>query len=520
MANRWKHARRQNSLAPIAAVVLAGITAALALAGAVLWPSPTNLSATPNASRLVSLASDPTTGDLIAVWEDHGVAEWEEILSRRWDRASESWMTVENMSQFDWLDGAPALLFDSLGRGHLLWTRRYSDYLGAPQDGTDLMWRYWDGVGWAPEEVLLHVDSFLPGDYGLVLAETSDAVLLFVVWDGGFRQTKFQDGAWSALTPWNYDLEVGFAQVLVDEAGTWHVAGYGPNNDEAAPWFYDAYYVTYDGANWSEPLNLSYTDGVAQAVGMAFDGQGQLHFLWSDPGSIYSPETLKSAIWERIYDGVDWSPNVEVSEDNPDQGINSFSLATDVSDTLYLAWSEGILVDNAHTNLDIYYRTGDGTTWDAEEQVYTVTAESRYPVLVVDTEAASIAWEEGAISDQDIYFSRKTIVLPDLCRTVSGISISGETMGVTGMPYTFAAMASPPTATLAISYTWQASEQSPVVDTGGLVNLVDFTWDMTGTKAITVTVQNCGGATVTATHAITITALEHTHHIYLPFIWK
>jgi hypothetical protein len=511
MAHKWKRA-------PIAAAVLVSVTAALALASAVLWPPPTNLSATPNASRLASLASDPTTGDLVVVWEDRGVAEWEEILGRRWDRASESWTAVENMSQFDWLDSAPALLFDSLGHGHLLWTRRYSDYLGAPQDGTDLVWRYWEGTGWLPEEVLLHVDSFLPGDYGLVLAETSDAVLLFVVWNGGFRQAEFRNGAWSALTPWDYSLDVSLAQVLIDEAGTWHAAGYGPNNDDLAPWFYDAYYVTYDGANWSEPLNLSYTDGVAQALGMAFDGQGQLHFLWSDPGSIYSPQTLKSAIWERIYDGVAWSPNVEVTEDNADQAINSFSLTSDVSNTLHLAWSEGIMVNNAHADLDIYYRTGDGATWDVEQQVYTPTAESRYPVLAVDTEFASIAWEEGPVLDQDIYISRKDITSPDLCRGITNVSISGATTGTSGTPYTFAAMASPPTATLTITYTWQASEQPPVVSSGGLVNLVNLAWDITGTKSITVTAQNCS-ATVSATHAITITIPEHTH-VYLPFIWK
>lgn len=504
----------QRSLFVLAIILAVGGTTALGTSR--MWPWPINLSAAPGASRQPEAAFDPATGDLIVVWEDHGIAQREEIVGRRWDRLSSSWLPLENLSQSDWQDGGPALLFDGLGHGHLLWTRRYAAIQGAPTDGTDLMWRYWDGAEWLPEETLLHVDSYLPGTYGLVLTESPGAVLLFLVWNGGFRQAKFERGDWSDLTPWDYRLNMQFAQALVDEEGKLHVAGYGPNSSDLAPWFYDAYYTSYDGTEWREPLNLSFTDGVASAVGMAFDKRGDLHFLWSDPGSLYSPESPKSAIWERIYDGNGWSSNAEITDYNPDQAINSFSLAADISSTLHLGWSEGIMNGGAHTGLDVYYRMGDGTSWAPEEMVYTSTTESRYPVLAIDPESSSLIWEEGPLRDQDIFFSRQVHIPPGLCRSISDVNIIGPRAGTVGAAYAFAALASPPTASLSITYTWQASEQSLSVHPSGLVDWEELTWYLAGTKAITVTAKNCGEA-VSATHTIELKALDR---VYLPLITK
>jgi hypothetical protein len=89
---------------------------------------------------------------------------------------------------------------------------------------------------------------------------------------------------------------------------------------------------------------------------------------------------------------------------------------------------------------------------------------------------------------------------------------------VVGLPHTFTAWAKPPTATLTITYTWKADEQTPILQTGGHVNLVDWTWETTGTKAITVTAENCDG-TVTSTHAISIEAQRY-RYAYLPLIIK
>ncbi len=371
------------------------------------WAPVENLSVSSAPSNWAQLAFNPASGELFVVWEE-GPFGQEEVVGRRWLPTSRSWTPMENLSNSAWKDEGPALLFDWQGQGHLLWVRRYAAASGAPADGTDVMWRLWDGTTWSAEEVLLHLDAFLPGVYGLVLTETPDSVLLFVVWNGGFRQAEYRAGVWSELTAWDYSLGVSFAQVLVDGTGRWHVAAYGPNNVGLEPWFYDAYYLSHDETGWSAPLNLSDDTGVANMVGMAFDVQGKLHFLWSDPAYLYSSESLKSALWERVWDGSAWSDNTEVTAYNNNQAINGFSLTTDDNGRLHLAWSEGTWIGGTHTNLDIYYQSGDGTTWGPEEKVYTSTAESRYSVLATGGDEVFLVWQEGLSANSEVYFSRST----------------------------------------------------------------------------------------------------------------
>lgn len=483
------------------------------------WHLPANLSDISGRSFQTSVAREPSSGTLFVTWTDDGVAEREEILGRRWDQTYQSWLPTENLSQSEpWQrDGGAALVFDDHGHGFVVWTRTYAVSQGAPSDGYDVLWRSWDGSAWSTEAVLLHGDAYLPGSpgtFGLIPVETSDSIVLFIVWGTGYRTTEYLNGSWSEPSPWT-DLDVTLAQIIADDEGTLHAAAFGENsiNWGYNGWFQDAYYLTHDGTSWSVPLNLSFTDGVANYVGLAFDGNGQLHFLWSDPGSPYSDESLKSAIWERVKDGASWTPNAEATVYDEDQAINGFSLTADGSGILQLAWSEGLLVDGSQTDLDIYYQTGDRKAWGTEEEVNASSGESRYPVVVAG-DGAFIFWQEGPTLDRDVYFSRQIAAGP--CQSLTEVSIEGPATGNVGQTHLFSAASAPLTATWPVTYTWQAAQQSTVIHGGGFIDTVDFTWSLTGTKAITVTAKNCGEA-VTATHTIELASLER---VYLPLITK
>ena len=86
---------------------------------------------------------------------------------------------------------------------------------------------------------------------------------------------------------------------------------------------------------------------------------------------------------------------------------------------------------------------------------------------------------------------------------LAGVAVAGPMTGVVQAGYTFTATASPITATVPVTYVWQATGQSPVTNTGGLSDTVAFTWNTTGTQAITATAANAGG-TVTSTHVMSI----------------
>lgn len=98
------------------------------------------------------------------------------------------------------------------------------------------------------------------------------------------------------------------------------------------------------------------------------------------------------------------------------------------------------------------------------------------------------------------------------------VDIIGPTQGITQTGYTFAAAVTPITTTQPISYVWQAAAQVPVTHTNrGLSDTISFTWDLTGTQAVTVTAINVVGV-VTDTHAIDIDETTGTNSVYLPIV--
>ena len=102
------------------------------------------------------------------------------------------------------------------------------------------------------------------------------------------------------------------------------------------------------------------------------------------------------------------------------------------------------------------------------------------------------------------------------CYALTGVTINGPTTGITNTAYAFTATVSPPTATLPVTYTWQATGQTPVPHiVYSLSDTAAFTWTIPGTQVVTVTAANCGGSDV-ETHTITIRLPQWT--IYLPVI--
>ncbi|HNT74577.1 MAG TPA: hypothetical protein PKH77_06125 [Anaerolineae bacterium] len=82
---------------------------------------------------------------------------------------------------------------------------------------------------------------------------------------------------------------------------------------------------------------------------------------------------------------------------------------------------------------------------------------------------------------------------------VTGVAISGPTMGLTDTAYTFTATVQPPNASMPITYTW-----TPAPDSGQGTAHASYTWATAGTKQVSVTAENGGSAT--DSHEIVISA--------------
>lgn len=111
---------------------------------------------------------------------------------------------------------------------------------------------------------------------------------------------------------------------------------------------------------------------------------------------------------------------------------------------------------------------------------------------------------------------RRGALRPLSCEPLAGVDILGPETGVVDTTYAFLGVVSPITATLPITYSWKAAGQVPVVRPGGgATNTIEFAWEVTGTKLVTVTVANDCVGTQSDHHSVTIGPRQP---LYLPFI--
>jgi hypothetical protein len=96
------------------------------------------------------------------------------------------------------------------------------------------------------------------------------------------------------------------------------------------------------------------------------------------------------------------------------------------------------------------------------------------------------------------------------------VAVNGPVTNLVNTTGSFTATVSPLTVTQPFTYTWQATGQPDIVQTGGFTDTVAYTWTITGTKTITVTVENGVDEPVTTTHTVAVEPLR----VYLPMVLK
>ncbi|MCD4738175.1 MAG: hypothetical protein K8R89_02810 [Anaerolineae bacterium] len=148
--------------------------------------------------------------------------------------------------------------------------------------------------------------------------------------------------------------------------------------------------------------------------------------------------------------------------------------------------------------------------WQATGQV------STSHVISASADVLSFTWETTGTKTLTVTANNAGGVLVSATHTLTitatpflsltTLALDGPATGVAGSPYTFTAQAGPVTATLPITYSWQATGQiSRTEVVTALRHTLVFTWPVAGTQQLTVTATN-GGPPLSATHRVTITA--------------
>ncbi len=130
---------------------------------------------------------------------------------------------------------------------------------------------------------------------------------------------------------------------------------------------------------------------------------------------------------------------------------------------------------------------------------------------------ASVTAQTAGISDTVHVVCAEDVIAPML----SHVELAAPARGKVGATLVFTATVAP-VVTLPLTYTWSADEHAPLFFAAAQAhsNSVSFTWALTGTKAVTLTVANHGGF-VSRGQRVSIVpavALLHTMRVYLPLV--
>jgi PKD repeat protein len=164
------------------------------------------------------------------------------------------------------------------------------------------------------------------------------------------------------------------------------------------------------------------------------------------------------------------------------------------------------------TNISYTWDFGDSQFGSGETITHTYADHGLYTTTVTATN--SVSWQAATTLVTIIppnYPEYIPIIFNYFEREFQPISptqviITGPDEGLVGQGFSFTASVIPIFTTLPITYTWQTDEQTPVTHTGGVTDVISFTWDTAGLQLVTVSASNRYGS-ASASHVIMISDL-------------
>ncbi len=117
--------------------------------------------------------------------------------------------------------------------------------------------------------------------------------------------------------------------------------------------------------------------------------------------------------------------------------------------------------------------------------------------------------------------TRTIEVLPP-CEAITSLYLGGPATTTVGSPATFTASVAPPTATKPITYTWQGTDQTTEIHVStDIHDAIDVTWEISGTKTVTVTAANACNTVVSAPRHIDVEEPpQDTWTVFLPLVLR
>lgn len=292
----------------------------------------------------------------------------------------------------------PDIALDSGGTAHLVWAgggdAPYEIYYASKPAGGN-----WS----AP--VNLSQDAENNSIYPAIAIDNQGRI--WVVWETELSPTDFEvyatnkpaGGSWSNVANISnragQDLE---PDIVVDAGNVPYVAW---RNNAGSVW--DIYLTRYSGGTWVAPLNLSNNSSDSHFPRLAADAYGDVFVVWED--EIDGADRFQ--VLFRRWDGGLWGTTRRVSS-TPSKALYP-AIAADHCN-LYVVWT-----DDRNTSTETYFShsTDCGNTWLGDENASNNPSASQHPDVVAQAGgAAHIFWEDLALGQYDIFYSKATTQVP------------------------------------------------------------------------------------------------------------
>jgi hypothetical protein len=441
--------------------------------------------------------------------------------------ASDLW-NIQVVDTFPVYGGYGSLDLDSAGRPHISYS--YGPYLD------DLRYAHFDGFHWVTETVDW---AGKVGTWSALEVDTQDHphIAYRDSLEGNLRYAYHDGTAWLTTTVDSMDNVGWFISLALDTADRPHISYYDDSN-------WNLRYAYYDGEHWQiEIVDTMYQPGWYTSI--TVDEDDRPHIAYHD--------RVQGSLKYARRESVGW--HVEVVDPSNYAGWYS-SIALDSAGRPHIAYCTNYfpraLCD------DLRYASYDGTAW------VTTTVDSAgwtggWSSLVLDAQDRpriaychywySIEWsycdqlryasfdgtglglhqgwqievvddffQPGGFASLELdeygqphlsYFGSEwhTLRYALACTPVTAATIVGPGALVVGQVATYTATSLPPTATRPLTLTW---------DNGATGATAVYSWTLTGTQALTVTVANgCGEGTGSRTVRV---LAGWPHSLFLPII--
>ncbi len=167
---------------------------------------------------------------------------------------------------------------------------------------------------------------------------------------------------------------------------------------------YDIVFIHYDGDAW-QPIQVVNTDvgDVSRRDPVVAAAAGRAHVVWVD----YRDSATDADIYYRYFDGAEWGPEEELSNDATSE-YQLFPSVAASGDEVHVVWQ-----DAGDGDSDILYRHFEDDSWGDEVFISndSSTESQGHPKIAVEGDDVHVVWLDNGDGDQDVYhrhFNGKT----------------------------------------------------------------------------------------------------------------